>query len=138
MKIRYNNSGVISNIKHPYLIVGINTELNTVEIAQIDSLKGKEYKAAMRSNKTIYYDDPDETVIDTDSFIQLDNTIFIDNYDLSNYRRQPDKLSSVKLSDTLKAYKDYHDRNSIDENKQVYINKKELESLNRRNFTRSQ
>jgi hypothetical protein len=131
LKIRYNNNGMISDRKHPYLIVGINRELNTIEIAQLDSLEGKEYKAAMKGNKTIYYDNPVETVIDKDSFIQMDNTIFIDNYDaLINYRRQSDKLSQDKLYDTLKSYRDYHEKNSIDENKQVYITKEELENLN--------
>ena len=55
LRIRYNNNGDIAVKKHPYLVVGINNELNTVEIAQLDSLYGKEYKAAMRCNKTRHY-----------------------------------------------------------------------------------
>ncbi|MCM1105723.1 MAG: hypothetical protein NC355_02150 [Blautia sp.] len=70
LRIRFNNEGVISTTCHPYLIVDIDTEFNTVEIAQLDSLAGKEFKAAMRSNKVIYCDNPQETVIDKDSYIQ--------------------------------------------------------------------
>lgn len=130
LKIRYNNSGTVANKKHPYLIVDIDEELNTVEIAQLDSLQGKEYKAAMRCNKVIYCDEPHETVIDKDSYVQKDNTIKVEYHEeLSGYRRQKDKLSKVKLQDVLKAYKDYHEKNRIDENKQVYMDWAELINL---------
>ena len=53
LKIRFNNHGDISKSKHPYLIVEIDTSLNVVEIAQLDSLAGKEFKASMKTNKII-------------------------------------------------------------------------------------
>ena len=131
LKIRYNNVGMTANVKHPYLIVDIDNSLNVVELAQIDSLDGKEYKAAMRSNKTIFSDNPQETVIDKDSYVQLDNTIRVEYFDtLSVYRRQTDKLSSVKLNSVLNAYKEYHEKNEIDENKNVYMDKSEILPLN--------
>lgn len=112
------------------MIVDIDTELNTVEIAQLDSLIGKEYKAAMRSNKVIYCDNPQETVIDKDSYIQLDNTLKLELYDdLKKFRRQNDKLSQGKLNSVLQAYQKYHANHEIDENKQVYMTQGELESL---------
>lgn len=130
LRIRFNNTGTISQKRHPYLIVAIDEEFSTVEIAQLDSLQGKEYKAAMRSNKVIYCDDPQETVIDKDSYIQMDNTLKIELYDgLIHFRRQADKLSTGKLQDVLFAYKKYHDCYEIDENKQVYMDKTELENL---------
>ncbi|MCD8011912.1 MAG: hypothetical protein LUG99_01805 [Lachnospiraceae bacterium] len=134
LKIRFNNNGTFSTVRHPYLIVDIDREFNTVEIAQLDSLKGKEYKAAMKSNKVIYCDNPPETVIDKDSYVQLDNTFKLELYDeLVKYRRQSDKLSSEKLNGAgkkvgvLVAYKNYHKSHEIDENKQVYMSKSELE-----------
>ena len=131
MKIRYNNAGVTASAKHPYLVVGIDTALNVVEIAQIDSLKGKEFKAAKRSNKTIFCDNPKETVIDKDSYVQLDNTIRVEYFEtLSDYRRQPDTLSAGKLTSILQAYKAYHDNNQIDELKNVYMDEHEVTSLN--------
>ena len=131
LKMRYNNSGTVSNVSHPYLIVDINNDLNYVEIAQIDSLAGKEYKALFKSNKVIYANNPNETVIDKDSFIQLDNTFRVEKLsELINYRRQEDVLSSVKLTDVLNAYNQYHDEHEIDENKNVYVDKNELLSMN--------
>ena len=130
LKIRFNNEGAVSRSRHPYLIVDIDAELNTVEIAQLDSLEGKEYKAAMRSNKVIYCDDPQEIVIDKDSYVQLDNTLKLELYDdLKKFRRQNDKLSQRKLNSLLQAYQKYHMNHEIDENKQVYMTQSELESL---------
>lgn len=130
LRIRYNNSGDIANRRHPYLIMSIDEELNTVEIAQLDSLAGKEYKAMFKSNKVIYSDNPDEVVIDKDSYIQMDNTIKIEyNVGLLSFRRQEDKLSPEKLKDTLNAYKKYHQQHYIDENKQVYMDWEELTNL---------
>jgi len=129
LKIRFNNSGVVSKIKHPVLVVDIDYDLDIIEVAQIDSLEDKEYKAAFRSNKTIYCDN--ETVIDKASFIQMDNSLKIENFpELSKYRRQPDKLSPEKLNDVLKCYRKYHANNEINEDKQVYMDKFEFFSLN--------
>ena len=118
LKIRYNNSGTISTSNHPYLVVGVDSALGVIEIAQIDSLAGKEYKAAMKCNKTIFCDDPQEVVIDKDSFVQLDNTFRVENIsELVRFRRQKDKLSEVKLSEVLTAYREYHESRTIEENK---------------------
>lgn len=131
LRIRFNNNGDISSSKHPYLIVDINDEFNTVEIAQIDSLQGKEYKALFRGNKVILCDNPRETVIDKDSYVQLDNTIIIENFpSLSNYRRQPDKLSAQKLASIANAYSEYHKNNEIEENKIVFMDADEINALN--------
>lgn len=132
LKIRFNNQGVTASRPHPYLVVSVNEELETVEIAQLDSLRGKEFKAAMRSNKTIFCNNPKETVIDEDSYIQLDNTFQIEDCPelTSRFRRQTDKLSEVKLADVLKAYNTYHDSHEIDENKIVYMDREEILRLN--------
>lgn len=119
---------------HPYLVVDVDHDLDVIELAQIDSLQGKEYKALFRSNKTVFCDNPTETVIDKDSYVQLDNTIRIDNFrGLAQFRRQSDKLSSDKLRDVLEAYRRYHEDHMIDENKNVYMDMYEVLSLNTRN-----
>lgn len=131
LRIRFNNSGVISQTKHPYLIVGIDEDLGVVEIAQLDSLKGKEYKAAFLCNKAILNQDPIETVIDRDSFIQMDNLFRIENCpELVAYRRQEDKLSGAKLQEVIAAYEAYHRNHVIDENKNVYMDRAEILDLN--------
>ena len=132
LKIRFNNEGGISSFKHPYLVVDIDNQLNVVEIAQIDSLEGKEWKAFRRTNKVIYQENPTETVIDKNSYVQLDNTLKIENFDeLKQFRRQTDKLSPVKLEKVLSAYRLYHETNEIDEMKNVYMDKSEILLLNK-------
>ena len=131
LKIRYNNRGDVATSNHPYLIVKIDDVLDVVEIAQLDSLAGKEYKAAMKSNKTIFYDEPQEIVIDKDIYVQLDNSLKIEYFDnLSRYRRQTDKLSSQKLFDVLNAYNTYHETYKIEEIKNVYMDRGEILRLN--------
>ena len=131
MRIRFNNSGDVAKRKHPYLIVGIDEALGMVEVAQLDILAGKEYKAMMKSNKIICCDNPDETVIDKDSYIQLDNSFQLEYFEgLSLYRRQIDILSEGKLLDVLTAYRKYHDGNEIDENKIVFMSVEEILALN--------
>ena len=131
LKIRFNNNGDIAKRRHPYLIVRIDEMLNIVEVAQLDTVEGKEYKAMMKSNKIIYCDNPCETVIDKDSYIQLDNSFQIEYFeDLCKYRRQTDKLSEEKLTEALQAYCKYHEENEIDENKIVFMSKAEILELN--------
>ncbi len=130
LKIRFNNIGDISSGSHPYLVVK-TIENNTIELAQFDKVKGKEWKTAFESNKVIYADEPVETVIDQDSFIQMDNTIQIEYFDkLIELRRQTDRLSEKKLRDAIDAYNEYHLTHQIDENKQVYMDKDEIIRLN--------
>lgn len=130
LKIRFNNNGVISNGNHPYLIISTrDDEVKCIEIAQLDSLKP--YKLIYKSNKPIYCKNPDEIVIDEDSYIQLDNKIQIEYFDeLIQYRRQSDKLSNNKLNEILEAYKNYHKINIIESNKIVYITKLEFLGYN--------
>ena len=132
LRMRVNNSGTILN-PHPYLVLFVNAGDNYIEVAQIDSLENKEYKALKKSNKIIYCDDPLETVIDKDSYIQLDNCLRIEYFDdICLLRRQVDKLSDKKFQETIKAYIDYQNNNYIDENKQVYVPESELKGYNSR------
>jgi hypothetical protein len=131
LRLRFNNSGTISAKKHPYLIIDIDAENHAVEIAQFDSLTGKEFKAAFRSNFTVLHTNPVESVIDGDSYIQMDNMIKVEFFEgLEKYRRQTTKLSTAKLENALTAYRKYHEEYAIDENKQVFIDREELEVLN--------
>lgn len=132
LRMRVNNSGTILS-PHPYLVLFANSIDNYIEIAQIDSLEGKEYKAFKKSNKIIYCDEPHEVVIDKDSYIQMDNCLRIEYFDdLCLLRRQIDKLSSIKFQDVINAYSDYQANNFIDENKQVYVSAAELKEYNSR------
>jgi hypothetical protein len=130
MKIRFKNSGETAEAAHPCLVVAINEEY--VEIAQFSSLKGKEYKSLFKSNKIVCCDDPKETVLHTDSFVQLDNRFTVENFvGLENFRKQTDKLSSVKLAAVLSAYREYHACNAIDDNRIVHMTETDILDMNK-------
>ncbi len=85
----------------------------------------------LKSNVTIRKSNPDETVIDKDSFVQIDNIIQLENFkDLEKKRRQIDKLSKEKFNKVLKRYNEYKENEWIDDNKKVYMNKEEIIFLN--------
>lgn len=130
LKIRFNNEGTVSSTEHPYLILQIETDnVTLLEVGQLDSLKP--FKLVYTSNKPIYKDDPPETVISKDSYIQLDNKIQLEYYiGLEEFRRTEDTLSAEKLERILRAYEKYHAEHIIDPNKIVYLTKEELERLN--------
>lgn len=117
--------------KHPYLILDINEAENVIEVGQLHSLEGKPFEAINKENKVIFNINPQETVIDKDSFIQKNNTILIEYFDgIEKYRRQKDVLSKTKLELTIKEYRKYHDENEIPENRIVYLDKETIENLN--------
>lgn len=130
LRIRMGFCGVFKD-KHPYLILAIRESDNVIEIGQLHSMEGKLFEIISETNKAIYQGFPDETVIDQDSFIQLDNTILIEYFDeLSDYRRQKDKLSSNKLQKVINAYETYHKKHHIAEDHTIYLNRQDIEKLN--------
>lgn len=122
--IRYDNKGTIADKKHPYLVVGKKN--NRIEVAQLDSLKGKEYKSARPDVVTIYA--KGESVVDKDSYVNLSTLYYLEDYnDIVAYRRQKDTLSCGVLYSVLDSYYKYHEENSIVDSRQVYMTKEELE-----------
>ena len=130
LRIRIDYYGVFPD-KHPYLILDIREEDNVIEVGQLHSLEGKLFEAIDNKNKVIFNTNPQEVVIDKDSFIQKNNTILLEYYDgIEKYRRQKDTLSSNKLEGVIKAYKEFHAKNEIPESRIVYLDKDEIEKLN--------
>ena len=132
LKIRFNNSGDVAAVAHPVLVLSIDNEKNILEVAHIDSItEEKKWKALLKSNVTIKKLDPFETVIDKDSFVQIDNIIQLENFsDLELKRRQVDKLSNKKFDKVLKRYNEYKNNEWISDNKKVFMTKEEIISLN--------
>ena len=132
LKIRFNNSGDVATVAHPVLVLSIDNEKNILEVAHIDSItEEKKWKALLKSNVTIKKLDPFETVIDKDSFVQIDNIIQLENFsDLELKRRQVDKLSNKKFDKVLKRYNEYKNNEWISDNKKVFMTKEEIISLN--------
>ena len=132
LKIRFNNSGTVASVAHPVLVLGVDKEKNILEVAHIDSItEEKKWKALLKTNVTIKKSNPPETVIDKDSFVQIDNIIQLENFPkLEIKRRQTDKLSNEKFNKVLKRYNEYKDNEWIDDNKKVFMTKEEIISLN--------
>lgn len=131
LKIQYDNRGTKADVAHPCLIVKVDEELQVIEIVQFDSLEGKEYKAAFKATKVVLSTDPKETVIDKDSFVNLDTKYQIEIFEgLEKYRRQTDKLSKEKLNDIIREYEAYHLMNMIFENKVVYMSAADILEIN--------
>lgn len=132
LKIRFNNSGTIASSAHPVLVIDVDKERNIIEIAHIDSItEEKKWKALLKSNVTIKKNNPPETVIDKDSFVQIDNIIQLEYFpELVKKRRQEEKLSKEKFDKVITKYLEYKENEWIDDNKKVFMTKEEIISLN--------
>ena len=132
LKIRFNNSGTVASVAHPVLVLDVDKEKNILEVAHIDSItEEKKWKALLKTNVTIRKSNPTETVIDKDSFVQIDNIIQLENFPkLETKRRQIDKLSNEKFNKVLKRYSEYKDNEWIDNRKKVFMTKEEIILLN--------
>lgn len=139
LKIRFNNIGDISTTVHPYVVFKIDVQNNILEVIQLDSIKPKNmkmllhYKAKSGVSPTyiVRFDNPKETVISKDSFAQLDNKFLLQNFaGLEKFLKNSNKLSSIKLKKLFEKYEEYHKKEFIDENKQVYISMEEILKLN--------
>ena len=109
LKIRFNNSGAVASVAHPVLVLNIDNDKKILEVAHIDSItEEKKWKALLNSNVTIRKNNPEEKVIDKDSFVQIDNIIQLENFpELEIKRRQIDKLSEQKFKKVLNKYLEY-------------------------------
>lgn len=132
LKIRFNNRGIVASNAHPVLVIDVDEERKIIEVAHIDSItEEKKWKALLKSNVTIRKNNPFETVIDKDSFVQIDNIIQIEYFpELVKKRRQIDKLSEKKFEKVLTRYLEYKENEWIDDDKKVFMSREEIISLN--------
>ena len=132
LKIRINNSGIVANKSHPVLVIDVDKERNIIEIAHIDSItEDKKWKALLKSNVTIKKYNHTETVIDKDSFVQIDNIIQLEYFpELIKKRRQEDKLSEEKFNKVITRYTEYKENEWIEDDKKVFMTKEEIILLN--------
>ena len=111
------------------LIAEINDEY--IEVIAIDKTAGKLQNLYYPYNKYINSDNPKETVIDEDSYAQLNTKLTLELFsELSDYRRTKDLLSKDKLTELLQDYKEYQTKNKIKEERIVHMTKYEILELN--------
>lgn len=80
LKIRFNKSGAVANKEHPLLVIDIDNENNVIEVAHLDHVdENNYYHALLKYNHLIEKDNPPETVIFQNSYMQMNNVFKIDN-----------------------------------------------------------
>lgn len=128
LKVRYQID-VVSCVKHPMLIAKVESDY--IEVIAIDKTFGKMHQLYHNYNYYIDSKNPKETVIFEDSYAQLNTKLTIDKIEeLKNSRKTIDKLSKIKLYDILTEYDNYQKKYTIDEQRIVHMNKKEIFDLN--------
>ena len=128
LKVRYQID-VVATEKHPMLIAEINDEY--IELIALDKTAGKLQQLYHEYNLYIDSLNPKESVIYEDSYAQLNTKLTIENFEeLIKSRKTTEKLSKEKLNEVLSEYKNYQMKHIIDENRIVYMDKKEVIALN--------
>lgn len=128
LKVRYQID-VVSTVKHPMIIAEINDDY--IEVIALDKIAGKLHQLFHYYNFYISNSEPKETVINEDSYAQLNTKLTIDNIEeLKNSRKTLKKLSSKKLNELLKEYKDYQNNHNLDEQRVVHMSRDEILKLN--------
>ena len=132
LKMRFNKNGDIAAKEHPLLVVDVDNENNVVEVAHLDHVdKDNYYHALLKYNHLIEKDNPPETVIFQNSYMQMNNVFKLENIpELTKKRKTTDKLSNEKLDVAIRKYKNYHLNNYIQEERIVYMDKEEILSIN--------
>ncbi len=134
LKVRYQID-VVSTVAHPMLIVKIYD--NYIEVIAIDKTMGKYMLLLHNYNFYLNCDNPKETVINQDSYAQLNTKLTIELCDeLVDYRRTTDKLSTKKLNELIDAYFEYQEENVIDEARIIYMTKEEIFGLNETQYVK--
>jgi len=132
LKVRFNKSGDVANKEHPLLVVDIDGVNNVIEVAHLDHVdKDNYYHALLKYNHLIEKDNPPETVIFQNSYMQMNNIFKLENCpELLKKRKTLDKLSDDKLKIALSKYKNYQLNNYIRDERIVYMDRAEIISLN--------
>lgn len=119
LKIHFNNQpGTISESKHKYIVIDINTEEKYIELIQLDTVKhNKIYVSAKRSDKLIKPSEKDG--ISKFCYAQLDNIFMIEYGDYVFTKDKP--IADELYRELLDEYRHYQETNQILDNKIVYI-----------------
>lgn len=128
LKVRYQIDKVATTT-HPMLIAKI--ESNYIEIIAIDKTAGKMQQLYHEYNCYIDCNNPKEKVIYEDSYAQLNTKLTIAKFpELVKARKIKETLSKQKLNDILCEYKDFQDKNDLDESRIVHMAQEELILMN--------
>ena len=125
LRLRFENGGNFSDIKHPYLVIDVDNGIEVVEVLQLDSLKGREYYLFEKGNIEVKAED--ETVLKEDSYIQLGKIIKLQHFNgLENFRETTDLLSRSKLTQILWRREEFIRFNDIEDKNNLFFTREEI------------
>ena len=133
LRLPFGKTDNISEVFHPYLILDIYYDhISVVEIGQMDSKNFKPYILIKEAGKLVTKENPHETVIYRDSYLQADWKIRVEYFDeLECYLDTTDTLSEKKFTEVRNAYFDYKRKHYIEETKEQFFTKDSVLDYNR-------
>jgi len=132
LKLPFGQTDDLSEIYHPYLIIGINKHgVKILEIGQLDSENGRPWDVLRGRKIPIDNINPRETVIYEISYLQTDRKIQIEYFDgLSEYLDTEDALSEAKLKKVIDSYYDKRNKYGSDSFRDMYFSEEEIVKYN--------
>ncbi len=128
LKVRYQID-IVSTVSHPMLIAKIEDKY--IEVIALDKTEGKMHQLFYPYNLYINSSNPNERVINQDSYAQLNTKITIEKHEcLLKSMKTTDILSKNKLTEVLEAYDEYQKNNKLCEERIVHMSIEELISYN--------
>jgi len=128
LRLPFGKTDDLSCVYHPYLILDTYYDhISIVEIGQMDSKNFAPYILIKEAGKLVTKENPHETVIYCDSYLQADRRIRIEYFDgIEQFLDSNDKLSEKKFSAVRNAYFDYKRKHYIDETKEQFFTKNDV------------
>ena len=132
LRLPFGKTDEVSEIYHPYLIIGINQHgVKVLEVGQLDSENGRPWDVLRGRKVPIDNSNPEETVIYEVSYLQTDRKIQIEYFDgLADYLDVENTLSETKLRRTIDSYYDKRNKYGSDSFRDMYFTKEEIIKYN--------
>ena len=132
LRLPFGKTDDVSNIYHPYLIIGINQHgLKILEIGQLDTDNGRPWEVLKGRKIPIDNHNPEETVIYEASYLQTDRKIQIEYFDgLLEYLDTEEALSDLKFKKTVDSYYDKRNKYGSDSFRDMYFTAEEILEYN--------
>ncbi len=132
LRLPFGKTDDVSKAYHPFLVIGSSkSDLEVVDVGQIDSMKNKPWEAFNKGLIPIDINNPHETVLYKPSYLQTDRKIQIEYFDeLSHYLDTEETLSQKKLEKIIDSYYDKRYKYGSDNFRDMYFTKEKIEEYN--------
>ena len=132
LRLPFGKTDEVSEIYHPYLIIGINKHgVILVEVGQLDSENNHPWEVLRGRKVPVDNLNPQETVIYEVSYLQTDRKIQIEYFDeLSDYLDTEDTLSEKKFQKVVDSYYNKRNKYGSDNFRDMYFVKEDVMKYN--------